>query len=806
MASKTRPVSAKVAKTIESIEIPALVTPLQQRIASSPVDEFVAAHGAADVFRELVQNEFDADGTDIGIRFTETQLEITGTGRAIPPKGWSRLSVLIGTGEVLGDSSGELIIPKESSIGSKNLGMRSLFHLGDRIHVRSNGYMAVLDFKEFGAGRQDDPASKGRKGVLIQVPFRTEQLRRFEPFTVEREESALEDIERALFPTLVKLALTGRRAGIQTLTISSERLGRRFQWRQSAESLRTKAAGVSAVHRKGRLQAETRDGKRNRREHEEFEFSRLVELPEAFDDIDFPAYYRFSGRVRIAVSIPLKGGKPVTDRLGHCYYPLQASQARTGCALSISAPFQLDAERTRLIESKWNTWLSDQAADLAADLVGSDWFGRFGRSAFELVLRQGSEDRTFADRVLERLKTRRCWPNAVGTPTVAADLVTPSHEALRGHLGSESYLHPDLANHESLADFALACGTKRFTVNSLVCLRCGGGKASRLQTKLADDEADYSYDPYPDEALNPEEQHRTAAALTTLQRRLTPQNRRDLRESPSTLSATGKLVPAHTLVRVDPDMWKACPEPPETRLHPRLHNDMAVARHCRPFELSRWIEEAAGRATSGTITEAEREALYRHLLSPTAKLTSRLVGVIRKSPVVRDDQGHWARPDALAILPPKDTALLERVVRAPEAAWRQRSDLLQRLAIRRKVLADDLIAVAGIVEQAPELAAPFEELLRRHLPLLTPKVVARLADISFLRNREGSLSSPTRLHLPTGINLSCLSDADLLLEDKPLFRRLRCPSHPGSVVLIEVVDRARNAGEAPPAPNQLYPA
>src|SRR3546814_18113080 len=91
--------------------------------------------------------------------------------------------------------------------------MRSLFRFGDRIHVRSNGRMAVLDLREFVVGHQTDPAPKGRKGVMIQVPYRTTPLRKFVPFAEAREAADLEDIERILFQTLVKLELTGRRTG-----------------------------------------------------------------------------------------------------------------------------------------------------------------------------------------------------------------------------------------------------------------------------------------------------------------------------------------------------------------------------------------------------------------------------------------------------------------------------------------------------------------------------------------------------------------------------------------------------------------
>ncbi|TIL31703.1 hypothetical protein, partial [Mesorhizobium sp.] len=790
----------------DDLPLPEITADLRQRIGSSPIDEFVLAHGASDVFRELVQNEFDADGSEIGIRFTDSELIITGAGRAISRKGWVRLSVLMGVGEVIGDDSGEIIVPKESSIGSKNLGMRSLFRFGDRIHVRSSGRMALLDLRTFLTGRQIDVGTKGRKGVRIHVPYRETPLRRFAPFTLARESSDLDEIERILFPTLVKLALTGRRTGVRALTIRSERDGRRLQWRQDATPERTEVEGINAVRRSGRLQARDARGARTRQDHEEIEFSRLILIPSVYSSLDFPAYYRSAEQVRIAVSLALKAGKPITDQIGYCYYPLQARQARTGCAVSISAPFQLDAERTRLIESEWNHWLSDQAADLVADLVGSDWFGRFGGVAYEAVLRQGTEELTFADLVLERLKTRSCWPSAEGEQSVASNLVVPTFPALAGHLAAKNYLHPDLAGDEAIAELAVKCCAKRFTVNSLVRMRCGGEQAEGLETKLADGEANYRYKPQPGHSLDPQEQHRTAGALTQLYRRLSPQNRRDLRSTRSTLSATGQLEAAEKLIRVSADMWTACPEPIASRLHPILYDDFSVSRHCRPFELARWIEEAADRAADGSGSEEEREALYRHLQLPDTKLSSRLIGIVRRSPVLRDDRGEWARPDALALLPTLDGRLLGQAVRAPSAEVRKRPELLERLAIRRKIAGEDLVAIAKTIAAQPNLAEPFEELLRRHQALLTPKLVKALAGIAFLRSRTGGIAAPERLHLPTGINISCLADAELLIEDRALYRRLECAARPGSAMLLQVIERARDAGSAPPVAHHLYPA
>jgi hypothetical protein len=54
----------------------------QQSIGSSILEEFVLGHSAIDILRELVQNEFDADGEEMSIEFTDELLRVTGYGEA----------------------------------------------------------------------------------------------------------------------------------------------------------------------------------------------------------------------------------------------------------------------------------------------------------------------------------------------------------------------------------------------------------------------------------------------------------------------------------------------------------------------------------------------------------------------------------------------------------------------------------------------------------------------------------------------------------------------------------------------------
>jgi hypothetical protein len=387
---------------------PILTGGFKQRIASSFVEEFVAGHDAGDVLRELVQNEFDAGGTQVSLTFGTSSLTVVGNGRPIDAKGWSRLDVVIGTGSVIGGASGDSVQPKENGIGSKNFGLRSLFLFGNRIHVRSNGRMAVLDLPQMGTQQLEDATSHGRRGVSIHVPYRSEQFQSLAPFTVEWEQKALDHIEGNLLATLVKLALPGARPGIRALSLVSERTGRELYWRQGAKNLKCNVKGVSAVRRIGRLNSVDRANTERARlqTFEEIEFSRPIVIPANHANIRFPAYYRAPGRsVRVCVSIPIRRGRADRAQRGQFYYPLQTPQSFTGVTVSVSAPFKLDADRTSLLNVGWNDWLTEQAARLVQDLLSEDWLQRFGADGY-LVLdaKTPAAPPSFAEKIASHLR------------------------------------------------------------------------------------------------------------------------------------------------------------------------------------------------------------------------------------------------------------------------------------------------------------------------------------------------------------------------------------------------------------------
>lgn len=794
---------------------PEIVGGFEQRIGSSVVEEFVAGHDASDVLRELIQNEFDAGGTKLDVAFGRSSLVVVGNGRAIDARGWSRLDVILGTGRVVGAEAGRSIRPKENGIGSKNFGLRSLFLFGNRIHVRSNGRMAVLDLPAMGTRQLKDPDSRGERGVSVHVPYRAEPFHFLPAFDAERERGALDRIEAELLATLVKLARPGTRQGIRAVRIVSERVGRELSWRQSAELLKSKVKGVSVQRRKGRLvRLDGAGGAPARQESfEELEFSRAVAIPEGHADVPFPAYYRApAGALRVSVSVPVRRGRVDLSAVGKFYYPLQAPQGATGCAVSVSAPFKLDADRTRLLETDWNSWLASEAADLVAALLTGDWLDRFGADAF-IALRKISPaaPETFAAKIEAHLREAACWPRrdfaATKELAKASSLVVPSDPALDSFMNESRYLDARLAGDVRVTEMALANGAGRFTLNSLVRLRCAGQDGTKLATKLSQGEANYHFTGYATSLADEGRQQHMASTLTALGRRLSNANRKDLKETASTLAADGGLKLATSLVRVERDFWDVCPEPLSSRLHPCLLGHAAIAGLCRPFVLDTWIVEAAGRAAGGAIADGERDALYRHLLSDGDKLGRKAMAAVRRSPVVKDQRGAWVSPADLVQLPREQARIFDAVLSAPAPPLAKRRDFLRRLRIRRKLVGEDLVRLGETIGDA-DAAARFEDLLGRQLALLTPRTVERLRDIAFLRSRTGALYRPADLHLPTAANLACLgSEARIVAGGNgALHRRLGCRETPSSETLLEVLQQYSLQEERPPRPEVLYPA
>ncbi|WP_066996935.1 DUF3883 domain-containing protein [Mesorhizobium sp. WSM3873] len=782
----------------------------QTRIGASVVEEFVSGHNASDVLRELVQNEFDGGGDHLIVSFGESALEVAGNGKGVSADGWKRLSVIVGTGRVVGAGEAERVDAKANGIGSKNFGLRSLFLFGDEIYVRSGGSVAVLDLKTLETGKVRDPGYWDGKGVRIQVPFRQKSFEMLEPFTAKHERTAFDVMARGMLATLVKLALPGKRAGLRGLTLRSTRCQRTLHWRQTAESLRSPMKGVAVVRRVGKL-TDIFGTKPNVEEFEELEFTTSLEVPDEYSSLHHPSYFKGAGgRITIGVSLPLKRKKLDFTRSGYFHYPLQAPDAATGCLVSVSAPFILDNDRSGLTDHGWNKWLIEQAACLTVDLIVGDWFQRFGAGSFRAIAQtQAGKPNDFIDRVSELLTERECWPTRASGKLAKVDLiVVPQDPLLDGFLSDERYLHPLLAKDPVVRDLALSRGADRFTLAALVRLRCAGSDTKHLQTKLKKEEGNWHFASYDTALNNVDRQVKMAASLSALSRRLSPANRADLQNTASTLSAANTLRPAKDLVLVAPEIWNVSPEPMEHRLHQALGPHRAISAACRPFDEQNWIVEASGRASAGTISETERAALYARLLDDKAEIGRRALVAVRKAPTLRSQRGDWIAAERMVRLKGSLAKLMAPVLHLPSKELLDATVLMSKLKIRDRLASEDLIAFAENMVNRPSAAEAFERVLNDNLRLITPVTRNKLLSVPFLRSRAESLEAPKDLHLDTPLNRAVTDSGAVIVggSNYELYRRIGIAEHPSVEFLLAILEGNKARSERPSRMDLIYPA
>jgi hypothetical protein len=787
-----------------------------QAIGASFVEQFVLGHDPIDVLRELVQNEFDAGGETMVVTFGMDGLTVSGSGRHIDPRGWSRLSVILGVGRVVGDTSAgvEEVAAKEHGIGSKNFGLRSLFLFGDRIHVRSNGTMAVMDLPTLGTKRVPDPASEGVPGVTIQVPFRVRDTGKLTAFTVEREASAIDGMASELFNTLGKLSLIGKARGIRRVELRSSRTGKNLLWVQSASAVFCSLKGVDAIRRVGRLDTWLTSAPEDKQAStsEEVEYGRYIELATGITAPPFPGYYDGPRkRLRIAVSLPIRRRRIQLEQPGYYHYPLKAPGALTGTAIGVSAPFELNVDRSEIVASDWNRWLAGEAALLAADLLTKDWIKSYGADAYLSMAGSLPPKRPwFMEGIASELSGRRCWPTEkLGVFADAAELVVPVHPLLGGFLGKERDLRADLAASPKILEMATAAGAKQFTPNALVRLRCSTDPSgSSLLSKPKDGEARFHYPDYAGSMGSLALQVSFSKALDAVSKYLSAGNRTDLAKSPSTLTASGSLHGASDLVIVPDEIWDECPVPVERRLHPKLAGSRFLGSLAKRFDINEWASEIAESAVAGSVAEGAREALYRHLLAGAEGLNRRTLSRIRRSPVVKAKGGAWRAPDDLVLLPAELMKILGEAIEAPASAVVRSPGLLATLAIRRKLSSKDLVSYAE--RTADGLADPdiCDALLVRHLKLFTPGELSRLAKVAFMRNAAGTLSAPGSLHSDTQLNRAILDDDTKIAGtvSAALSKATKVHRLPPYATLVSTLQGWRSSGTGPKHPDVFYTA
>ena len=797
---------------------------LKFSFGESVLSEFVSGHDASGVLRELVQNEFDAKGTKIEILFGEESVQILGNGKPIDAAGWKRLSVMLGKGQVTGTD--RVIEPKVNGIGSKNFGLRSLFLLGDQIFVSSAGRWTILDISRGTLPKPLRlPDSKNTPGIRIEVPFRTASRGGLEPFGQEREEHAVEAFFQDLIPTLIKLAQPNSPKSLRELVVSSERCNRRIRWSQSATRVNTSVKNVVGVERQIRVIDSQLDdsGKRHRRTVEEIEFQKYLDITRELRDETFPSYFKVNPgrRLKIGISLRKKGQRIDLENHGVFFYPIGVSHGYTGNAVSINAPFQMNVDRSQILDkdsSPWNAWLLKCASDLTMELLTSDWLRRFGADAYLAVNPSkipASAGDAYSNALGEQLSKLECWPTRERLPSrgkgvvfsKAGDLVIPDSKELGGFLQDRKYLDQVLAERPGILGMAKTFGAKSFGLNSLVRLRCADKDGKALATKLNDREANLHYKNYVESLGNVDRQRKFAQVLDAWSRKLTRNHKEDLQTSVSTLTAAGTLdAPSGPLWVVDEKISSLGLVPPSKQLHPQLHEFKYVASLCVKFDIVKWIKDVAERACEGTASSAEREALYQHIIGARQKFDPKTKSLLRNSPVLKDDQGHWVAPAAITGRRVPGANFLQPVLHFPHQDYASDPELGQVLGFRKKVDGDDLVSFAKLVAERNEYAERFDDALWKLKGLLSPQVIRRLSNYAFVRNSLGGVSQPANIYLRTQLNGACLGqEAPFVVGDRPsLYKQLGCREAPRSEDILKHISVLRERREPPENRDMLY--
>jgi len=793
---------------------------LRYNYGNSVVAEFVLEHDHVAVLRELVQNEYDAGGSQLKVAFGTDELRITGNGNPIDTAGWKRLSVMLGTGQIGG--LGSSIEQKVNGIGSKNFGLRSLFLYGDQIYIRSGGLQTVLDY--FDGTLQDpepEPHSKHLQGIEIVVPYRVRKNKDLDLFDIAREKQALDSFATGLTFILMKLAQPDAPKSLRRVEISSIRCGRFLMLRQSVKVI-SQQKGIFVVLRTIHLDdSEPSPSQVTGRGIKEIEFQKVISLPSQFRGQMIPGYYKVpGGRIRLAVSLRKNRKKIDFEQPSHFFYPLAATKAYTGNAISINAPFRMNTDRSEIINPNmnlFNQWLIDRTVDLVFDLLVSDWRKEFGPERYLVLQEQTLSGSTyFSKQVANRLAKEACWPTRArekGSPkrsqlATAAKIVVPTSSALDGYLSDSNYLDDTLGNDPRIRIMVKKCGVQTFDISSLVRLRCAGADATHLATQLTSGVANYRYTNFPDELKEESLQQRFARAFDALASQLSKQNREDLKKSPTTLAADGSLQAPEKLWVVDPTIASVCPLLASEQLHTSLIECKTLVGLCHKYDAKKWIQKTTQQVQDGTASEEQRTALYKFVLEIHGRLDRTTWAMLRKAPVLRDHRNEWVAANAITLRKAIGASKLEEALHFPHPDYENDNKLADALRFKKKLTGEDLVRYAHIVARAPDLALEFEETLWRFHRILTKPELERLKTIAFLQSSQGSLASSSALYLHTSHNVACLGDNALFVAGSriTLYKYLGCMDQPKAKDIVAFLDNLRLRDARPKQPEILYPA
>ena len=782
----------------------------QYYVAESVVEQFALSHTPTAILRELVQNEYDAGGQELGVHFGSERLVITGNGYPIDAAGWERLRVMLGTGWV--PNSDTYIEPKKSSIGSKNFGLRSLFTVGDEIRVYSGGKWSALNWRRGAIYPPRETDDSPQRGVRIEVSYRPTKTGALEPFTPTRRSAWAREIGDSLAETLIKLAHPGRSQSLRQVILRTDDMPD-VSWTQRAREDQTSARGIRVIRRHA-LQESA--GHRNR--VVELEYQARVQIPESHRQKDYPSYYRISrSRMWVGVSLRLYRGRPDASSPGLVYYPLGAPLARTGNLVSLNAPFEMDNNRANIVSpssSSWNEWLVQELVELTTRLLTTDWYERFGAGAY-LALEAGERDsgnrlaEVYADAVVDHLRSEKAWAsrgrNRRKVTFVAADtLALPDRTEFDGFLEPDVYLDGNLATNAGIARLSSLCGAEHFGPDSLVRMRCAGEDAGRLLTRPRDQD-DWYFTDFDRMIRDLSTQIKFAQALDRI--RLSKIHKEDLLNSPTTLAADGSLhALSEPLYVVPPDAWEACPLPPSQRLHSELVEFRSLRGLATKYDMTTWIKSTARRAQEGQATDEERRALINVILARRGNFDAGTRSLLRRSPVLPDHRGHWVEPRKITIRQVRGARTLAEVLSFPARSYAKDSEIRRRLSFRTKLDGEDLVNLAERVSTHPDLANSFETALLRHHDLVKPGQWRRLREIDCLRSSDGDLKSPQDLYVRTRGVFELLGDAVTYVEglNKALQEKIGCNVLPRSSDIVAAIHQNRQSDN--PTADTLYVA
>ena len=363
----------------------------------------------------------------------------------------------------------------------------------------------------------------------------------------------------------------------------------------------------------------------------------------------------------------------------------------------------MNADRSELLDpsnSAFNQWLLGLAAEMSISLLQTDWFDRFGADAYHAV---GDISQSvlplYTEAVQESLRNAPCWPSRDVSRgkrlkvqfASASKLNMVSDPSLDQFLNDDKYLHPALCKSEALHSLAGNYGVRKFTLNSLIRLRCAGKSPNTLQSKCGDEESNYYFTEFPANWKDVFIQQRCAAALDKNRNKLSQQNRSDLTSSETTITANLSLAAPKNLWFVPGEILEICPVPKEQCLHLELTECVTLRNLCKRYKIADWIENVAKRAKTGHAGEQERVSLYKYLLSTSGKIPRRILAVVRNSPVIRDRDENWVSPKSITFPGTVGIRRFGPALHLPHRDYVKDKALAKVLRFKNKVTGDDVV-------------------------------------------------------------------------------------------------------------------